>query len=302
MSTNANKAALHRARERWNAGDLAGYLALYDARAVVHGYPGVEPGIASITRFYTGFTAAFPDARLTFDDLITEGDEVAVRFVMEGTQEGPLMGVPPTGKRVRLSGITILRFAGGKCVERWSQADFLGLLRQLGAIPGPASADGPASGPPAAQAAGGGRVTSPAENKALDRRYVEEVLNRGNLAVIDELVAPDFVDHANPPGMAHGPDGMKAVLALFRAGFPDFHVTIEDQVAEGDRVARRIAARGTHRGAFFGIPPTGTAVAFTGIHVVRFGDGKMAEHWATNDDLGLMQQLGVIPAPGQAPA
>ena len=131
-------AVLERARRRWNAGDLAGYLELYAPSAVLHGYPGVEPGLASIRAFYEGFWAAFPGSRLGFEDVIAAGDEVAVRFVVDAVHGGPFQSLPPSGKRVTLPGLTILRFAGGRCAERWSQADFLGLLQQVGALPAPA--------------------------------------------------------------------------------------------------------------------------------------------------------------------
>lgn len=127
--------ALNRARDRWNAGDLDGYLLLYRQDAVLHGYPGVEPGIASIRNFYQRFFTAFPRSRLHFDDLLVCGDKVACRFVIAGTHEGPFQGIAATNRPFSLPGITILRFEGGLCVERWSQADFLGLLQQLGALP-----------------------------------------------------------------------------------------------------------------------------------------------------------------------
>jgi predicted ester cyclase len=135
----AEIAVLERARQRWNAGDLAGYLELYAPGAVLHGYPGVEPGLASIRAFYEGFWAAFPGSQLVFEDVRAAGDAVTVRFAVDAVHGGPFQGLPPTGRRVALSGITILRFAGGRCVERWSQADFLGLRQQLGAVPAPGS-------------------------------------------------------------------------------------------------------------------------------------------------------------------
>lgn len=138
--TEENKTALERAIERWNAGDLPGYLELYDPDAVLHGYQGVEPGFEGIRRFYEAFCVAFPGSRLTLEDVVAEGDEVATRFTLRSTHGGEFNGIPPTGKEVSIPGITILRFAGGKCVERWSQADFLGLLQQLGAIPAPEGA------------------------------------------------------------------------------------------------------------------------------------------------------------------
>ncbi|MCI0441064.1 MAG: ester cyclase [Chloroflexi bacterium] len=135
MPERDNKEILQRAIETLNRGDLEGYLRLYDSRVVLHGYQGVEPGIESVRQFYQGFTAAFSDLKVRLDDVLAEGDRVAARFTTTGTSTGPLMGMPPTGKQVTFGGITILRFAGGKCVERWSQSDFLGLMQQLGAVP-----------------------------------------------------------------------------------------------------------------------------------------------------------------------
>ena len=137
------------------------------------------------------------------------------------------------------------------------------------------------------------------QHKALVWRLLIEDISGGNLAVADEIIAPDFVDHTNPPGMQHGIAGHKAVVTLFRTVFPDLTWDIEDMVAEGDKVVVRTTMRGTQRGEFFGIPPTGKRVTMSGIHIVRIAGGKIAEHWGINDDLGMMQQLGVIPAPAQ---
>ena len=135
-------------------------------------------------------------------------------------------------------------------------------------------------------------------NKTLVRRSIEEVYNQGNLAVVDDLVASDFVIHL-PSEEIHGPAGAKQYVAALRAAFPDLRVTIEDQFAEGDRVATRWTARGTHTGAFQGIPPTGKRGSMTGIDIDRIADGRVVECWVNSDDLGLLQQLGVIPTPGQ---
>ena len=136
-------------------------------------------------------------------------------------------------------------------------------------------------------------------NKGLMRRLLEEDISRGDEAVAEEIVHPEFVDHTNPPGMQHGIEGHKAVVRLFRSVFPDLEWRIDDLIAEGDKVAARTTMRGTQRGEFFGVPPTGRAVEMAGIHVVRIIDGKIAEHWGSNDDLGLLRQLGAIPTPGE---
>ncbi len=135
-------------------------------------------------------------------------------------------------------------------------------------------------------------------NKALVRRLIEEDLNRGDPAVADEIVAEDFVDHTNPPGLQHGRESHKQVVALFHAAFPDVTWTIEDMLAEGDTVVTRKLFRGTHHGRLMGIPPTGKPVAIGLIDMIRVVDGQVVDHWNAVDNLGLLQQLGVIPGPG----
>jgi len=143
--------------------------------------------------------------------------------------------------------------------------------------------------------------TSEEENKAHYRRTFEEVFNQGNLALVDELVAPDFLDHEVPPGMNNrGPDSTRQLVTMLRTAFPDLHFTIEDLVAEGDTVAGRVTMSGTHLGPFQGIPPTGRSLQQAQMYFVRFRDGKAIEHRAVRDELGMMRQLGVLPAPANA--
>lgn len=133
------------------------------------------------------------------------------------------------------------------------------------------------------------------QNKTLVRRLLEDDISRGDMATAEAIIAPNFVDHTNPPGMQHGLEGHTAIVALFRAAFPDQWWQIEDLIAEGDRVVARTTMTGTHRGDFFGIPATNRAVSVGGIHILRIADDRIAEHWGNNDDLGLMRQLGMIP-------
>lgn len=138
MSAEENKAITQRAIERFNGGDLAGYLDLYDKSLVIHGYPPeLPPNFEGIKQFYDALMPAFPDARVTGEDMVAEGDEVAYRFTFRGTNRGEFMGIPATGEQVTVSGIAICRFADGKCVERWMSADMLGMMQQLGVIPAP---------------------------------------------------------------------------------------------------------------------------------------------------------------------
>jgi len=131
------------------------------------------------------------------------------------------------------------------------------------------------------------------ENKALVRRWYEEVLNGPNLAVADEIVAADLVFNGQPIGRA----GITQAAAWVRSIFPDLHVTVEDVVAEGDRIVTRFTARATHRGEFMGIPPTGKTVTLAGVHVDRVRDGRIAERWETVDLLALLRELGATIAP-----
>src|SRR3712207_4150465 len=112
-------------------------------------------------------------------------------------------------------------------------------------------------------------------NKALVRRLVEADLNRGDSAASDEIVAGDFVADTNPPGLQHGRESHNRVVALFHAAFPDVTWTIEDMIAEGDKVVIRIPMRATHRGEFFGIPPTQKQVSISGIHILRIANGMI---------------------------
>ena len=134
-------------------------------------------------------------------------------------------------------------------------------------------------------------------NKALIRRVNEEAINGGNLALLDELASSDSVLHdPNYPQPVHGAEGLKQYIRTFRTAFPDVHFTIEDMVGEGDTVAVRHTARGTHQGELFGIPPTGKQLTVTGMTCQRFVNGKPVEIWVNADNLGMLQQLGVIPA------
>ena len=137
------------------------------------------------------------------------------------------------------------------------------------------------------------------ENKFSARRFLDEVINRGNFTVLDELSGPSFVDHSLPPGVAPGNEGFKAFLTMFRAAFPDLHYTIDDEIAEGDRVVQRTTAHGTMRGDFQGMPASGKEATWSEIHITRFADGKAVEHWGVVDQLGMLAQLGFAQAPGQ---
>jgi steroid delta-isomerase-like uncharacterized protein len=135
----------------------------------------------------------------------------------------------------------------------------------------------------------------PVGNETVIRRLIEEVHNRGRTDLLAELVAADHVGH-DPLGDHYGREGLRIVVAEYRAAFPDLRVTVEDLVTDGNKVVHRFTLRGTHAGPFLGIPPTGRVVIAAGITIDRFTDGKVAESWVSLDALNLLRQLGAMSA------
>jgi steroid delta-isomerase-like uncharacterized protein len=137
------------------------------------------------------------------------------------------------------------------------------------------------------------------ENKAIMRRYFS-VFEQGNIDLLDELLAPDYVNHTPAtPDLPTGPEGVKGVVSMFRSGMPDLKVVIEDMIAEGDKVATRYTLEGTHEGELFGVPPTGQRLSIKSFTVERVSDSKIRDHWRVSDNLDMMQQLGIFPPPGE---
>ncbi|CAN5797778.1 hypothetical protein BH23CHL2_BH23CHL2_36300 [soil metagenome] len=133
-------------------------------------------------------------------------------------------------------------------------------------------------------------------NKELARRYYSELWDHGKLELAEELVALNHVDHNPPiPGRGGGREDVIHHIKVFREGFPDLRISIDELVAEGDRVVERVTMRGTHLGPFLGIAPTGKYVEVTGVNVCRIEDGKVAERWGMTDSMGMLQQLGLFP-------
>jgi steroid delta-isomerase-like uncharacterized protein len=138
------------------------------------------------------------------------------------------------------------------------------------------------------------------ENRALVRRWFNDLFNTGNLAVADEITAQESVTHDPTLGeLPRGPEGDKQVVNLYRSAFPDAHITVEEQLAEGDEVVTRWTGRGTHQGELMGVPPSGNRVEVSGITINRISEGKIVETWTNFDALGMMRQIGAIGEPGQ---
>jgi steroid delta-isomerase-like uncharacterized protein len=135
------------------------------------------------------------------------------------------------------------------------------------------------------------------ESKQLVEQFYEEVVNAGNLDKIDEILSEDFVEHEEFPGISQDREGVKEFFRRLRSAFPDVRFRTEDVISEGELTAARYTMTGTHEGEFMGLPPTGKQVTVSGIDIVRLRDGKCLEHWGQFDAMGLMQQLGALPAP-----
>ena len=138
-------------------------------------------------------------------------------------------------------------------------------------------------------------------NKDLVHRYYDEAFNARHPDLLDDMLAPGFVDHNPAPGQTPDAAGFKHLLVTYLAAFPDGYIRLEDMLAERDVVAVRFTFRGVQAGAFRGVPATGRHVTMTGIDIFRVADGLLAERWGNRDDLGLMQQLGAVAETVMAP-
>ena len=136
------------------------------------------------------------------------------------------------------------------------------------------------------------------DNKAAALKFVERV-NKGDLTVVDELFDPSYVDHETMPGIAPTREGLKQMFGMFLKAFPDMKITVTHVVAEGDLVVIHHLSTGTNKGEFMGMPATGKTVKYNEMHLVRFANGKVVEHWGVEDSMTMMQQLGLIPEPGK---
>ena len=139
------------------------------------------------------------------------------------------------------------------------------------------------------------------QNKITALRWSQELWSQGNLAVADEIIAPDYVRHdPGDPFPAHGPADVKRIVTMLRTMLPDFHIDVDAMIAEDDIVVSRYTATGTDTGGYMGMPPTGKTVRTTAMQMFRFSGGKIVESWAVRDDLGTMRQLGHLTMPGAA--
>ena len=248
---------------------------------------GQEPGREGLKKAYVMFNTPFPDLIFDFQDVIAEDDLVVGRGVITGTHQGEFFGIPASGKKLHWTGTRLFRLRDGLMTEGWINLDMMGLMQQLGVVPTPPMPDVAAPvnnlhGAPSTREA----------NKALMRRFIEEVWNQGKLEVADEIFHPEATS-PSAPQLPKGGEGVKMIAGIFRAAFPDYWMRIDHLVAEDDRVAARFSQGGTHLGDLMGIPATGKKVQWTETGILRIADGKVVESWYDVDMMGLMGQLGV---------
>ncbi len=257
-----------------NSRDFATLRSLMKEPYAYHGVGLELRGIDSMEDLIRSILTGFPDARFTIEDQFAEGDRCATRIRFDGTHTGEYMGVPATGKPVRMFDNCLSRIEDGKIAEDWEEADILGLLRQIGAEPAAAA-------------------TSTAErNKAVMRRWFD-VSSEGReaaLAILDEVVASDYVMR-DPSGDLNGREALRQFVATMFDGMSDFRMNLDDMIAVGDRLSYQFTIRGTHTAELLGFAPTGNHAQAAVTSMARFVDGKLAEETQTWDFHGFLKQI-----------
>jgi steroid delta-isomerase-like uncharacterized protein len=295
--------------EVWNKGNMAAaddaVSPDFDDHPPTRFFDVGRTGPAALTEAAASFRSAIPDFHDTPELVVVEGDRAAYLGMISGVQTGPMFGFDPKNRRMRVWGINIFALKDGLISERWGQFDVLSMMQQLGVAPGPPVPEAPAEDPYPYGDPGRPGKDAPTDieaNKNVYRRMVEEVVNKGNFDVVEELFHDEYVDHVAPPGTPPGFEGVKAIFKMFRTGFPDVKFTIDEMIGEGDYVATLVHGEGTHTGQFVEFPPSGKHAIWRSVGFFRIEDGKIIEHWGIPDLLGLLIQIGVIPPPQAASA
>jgi predicted ester cyclase len=295
LSINEMKTATVYLFDEANRNHLAVFEELFAPDFISYGGAGFQDlyGAAAFRQLYEQFMVGIPDLSFRVDNIVAEGNLLAVRGTLGGTHKGNFMGfAPPTGRILSWTGTAILRFNNQGLIDaRWQEWDGLEVMQQMGVIPTPPGGNAklPEPVPPHVV---GGRLTSPAENRATVRRFMDEVWNKGNLAVADEIFHPQATNPSAqqlPPGS----EGIKVMTTMFRKAMPDYHSEIIELLADGQQVMVWFTQSGTQQGELMGIPATGKKATWGEISILRFAGGKIVESWHNVDMLGLMQQLGV---------
>jgi steroid delta-isomerase-like uncharacterized protein len=278
MSTLENKTLVRRFYDGINAHNINVFDEVCPEGFIDHdAEPNQGKGREGVKAMFRQFFEAFPDMKMEVLAMVAEGDRVAVDAKVTGTHLGAFAGVPATGRTVTVGGFDCVRVKDGKVVERWGVFDMAKLLTQLGVVPGPKAED----------------------LKATSRRYYEAIdKTRGDLASLKTEVFHPQMTVQFGDTLLTDVASFQGLVSSFYAAFPDLTHVVHDQIAEGDTVINRLTAKGTHKGDFAGMKPTGRSVAITAMSSHRYVDGKLFEQRVQADFVGLLTQLGAIATPG----
>jgi predicted ester cyclase len=290
--------------EGWSGGNYDLAHEIIAPVMTVHGAGGQAVGMGpdGLIDLIRTWRTAFPDGKMTIDDLIVDGDLVGIRNTWHGTQTADFYGIPASGKQVHVTSIGIDRVKDGQVVEGWGELDMVGMMQQLGAMPvagagAVATGRSPEWGPSAGAAGGPAATPATPADKDVAIRFVE-ALGAGEAASLADVVdAEDFVDH-NPVWGTTTWHEVVAAMAMLRAAMPDLRVEVERDIVirEGDQVSVHSVLTGTHTGGeLFGVAASGKQATWTGNDFLRFAGGKIVERWVSADTLTLFQQLGILP-------
>lgn len=248
-----------------------------DHNAAAGQVAGMPQGVEAVVSAHHMLNQSFTDLKFVVDDIFVEGDQVGLLVTASGLNTGPFYGMPATNKVISWMGHRIMRVANGQFVEGWSEFDQVGILQQMGIIPSFAPPPNPG-----------------ANTMAVKRLYGE--LSQGNFDIVDELVAPEFVAHGDAlMPLLKGAEAFKMSAQMTKMAFPDVVITIENTVANGDKVMTRLRWTGTNANSFMGLPTTGKQMSWTALATNRFENGKIVEQWVNMDSFAFLQQLGMIP-------
>ncbi len=294
LTVNELKHAMVRLYDESNKANFAVFDEMFAPDFVSYGGAGFQDlvGAEAFRQLYTQFLASLPDLNFRVDQVVAEGNLVGVRGRLSGTHKGNFMGfAPPTGRFISWTGTAIFSFDhNGLMDARWQEWDGLSVMQQMGVIPMPPSTGVMPQPVEAPYVASG--FSSPIQNKASFQRLIDEVWNKGNLAVADEIYHPAAVYPSNP-ALPIGSQGVKSVVSMMHHAMPDFHVEFKQLLADGDMVLGWISQSGTQTGDLMGLPASGKKASWGQMIIARFEAGLIVESWSNEDLLGLMQQLGV---------
>ena len=279
----------------WNHGNLDKADIFFTKDYVYHGIPEIH-GAEGIKQHVAALRTGVPDFHLTLEDMIAEGDKVVCRWTGGGTQMSEFMGIPASGKQVKITGIIISRISDNKIAEEWETSDQLGLMQLLGVIP--PMPDTPMSvlkreKPEDFLWSNPSMITgnpgNPEENKTIILREEEEVWNQRNLATLETIYSPNFINHDPGTPDVRNWEDFKQFWMMVGEVTQDYHLAVDDIITEGDKVAVRWSSHFIEK-------TTSRPINNKGIVIYRLADGKIVESWFSTDMLGFMRQLGMIPS------